>query len=81
MSQKEKDDARNKWYNYDVVATIIKDRLFGKSDIQIGMWYDLRSRRFYTDYEEFDKKFAWDDRNYFEKLEYVDRSKIEQFPA
>ena len=81
VSQKEKDDARNKWYNYDVVATIIKDRLFGKSDIQIGMWYDLRSRRFYTDYEEFDKKFAWDDRNYFEKLEYVDRSKIEQFPA
>ena len=81
VSQKEKDDARNKWYNYDVVATIIKDRLFGKSDIQIGMWYDLRSRRFYTDYDEFDKKFAWDDRNYFEKLEYVDRSKIEQFPA
>ena len=81
VSQKEKDDARNKWHNYDVVATIIKDRLFGKADIQIGMWYDLRSRRFYTDYEEFDKKFAWDDRNYFEKLEYVDRSKIEQFPA
>ena len=81
VSQKEKDDARNKWHNYDVVVTIIKDRLFGKADIQIGMWYDLRSRRFYTDYEEFDKKFAWDDRNYFEKLEYVDRSKIEQFPA
>lgn len=81
VSKKEKEDPRSEWGKYDVVLTIIKDRLFGKQDIQIGLWYDNRSRRFYTDYEEYDRKFAWDDRNYFDKLEYVDRSYVEEFPA
>lgn len=81
VSKREKEDARSEWGKFDVVLTIIKDRLFGKQDIQIGLWYDLRSRRFYTDYEEYDKQFAWDTRKYFEKLDYVDRSVGEEFPA
>ena len=81
VSKKEKEDPRSEWGKYDVVLTIIKDRLFGKQDIQIGLWYDNRSRRFYTDYEEYDRKFAWDDRNYYDKLDYMDRSQSEQFPA
>ena len=81
VSKKEKEDPRSEWGKYDVVLTIIKDRLFGKQDIQIGLWYDLRSRRFYTDYDEYDTKFGWDNKNYFEKLEYVDRSKTDEFPA
>ena len=81
VSKKEKEDYSCQWRNYDVVLTIIKDRLFGKQDIQIGLWYDLRSRRFYTDYEEYDMQFKWDDRKYFEKLEYVDRGAEEKFPA
>ena len=81
VSKKEKEDFSSPWHNYDVVLTIIKDRLFGKQDIQIGLWYDLRSRRFYTDYDEYDAHFKWDDRRYFEKLEYVDRGAEEKFPA
>lgn len=81
VSKKEKEDPRCKWRNYDVVLTVIKDRMLGKVDLQIGLWYDLTSRRFYTDYDEYDYKFGWDQRNYFDKLEYIDRSVVDDFPA
>ena len=74
VSKKEKDDSKSKWHKYDVVLTVIKDRLLGKADFQLGLWYDLTSRRFYTDYAEYDAKFAWDDRGYINKLPYIDRS-------
>lgn len=76
VSKKEKEDPKSKWGKYDVVLTIIKDRLFGKADFQIGIWYDLISRRFYTDYEEYDTQFAWDKTIYTNKLPYVDRSQV-----
>jgi len=62
------------------VLTIMKDRLLGKADFQMGLWYDLISRRFYTDYEEYDTKFAWDSKVYTSKLTYVDRSQEDVFP-
>lgn len=77
VSKKEKEDPKAKWSKYDVVATCMKDRLLGK-DFQIGLWYDQPSRRFYTDYAEYDAKFAWDDRIYTDKLPYVDR--LHEFP-
>ena len=46
----------------------------------MGLWYDLTSRRFYTDYEEYDAKFAWDQKFYTDKLPYVERGQTEQFP-
>ena len=73
VSKKEKEDPKSKWGKCDVVLTIIKDRMFGKADSQMGLWYDLTSRRFYTDYEEYDTQFAWDKRVYTNKLPYVDR--------
>lgn len=73
VSKKEKEDPKSKWGKYDVVLTVIKDRLLGKADFQMGLWYDLTSRRFYTDYEEYDAKFAWDDNVYTNRLPYVDR--------
>lgn len=73
VSKKEKEDPKSKWGKYDVVLTVIKDRLLGKADFQMGLWYDLTSRRFYTDYEEYDAKFAWDDNVYSNRLPYVDR--------
>lgn len=73
VSKKEKEDEKSKWGKYDVVLTIIKDRLLGKADFQMGLWYDLTSRRFYTDYEEYDAKFAWDNNVYNDKLPYIDR--------
>lgn len=83
VSKKEKEDHKCKWHKYDVVLTVMKDRMFGKSDVQIGLWYDLVSRRFYTDYAEYDKQFAWDDNYYIDKLEYVDRGRVDpedEFP-
>lgn len=73
VSKKEKEDPKSKWGKHDVVLTVIKDRLLGKADFQMGLWYDLTSRRFYTDYEEYDAKFAWDDNVYTSRLQYVDR--------
>lgn len=78
VSKKEKGDPKAKWNKYDVVLTVIKDRLLGKADLQMGLWYDLTSRRFYTDYEEYDVRFAWDDRYYTNKLPYIDR--LQQSP-
>ena len=75
-SKKEKEDPKAKWGKYDVVLTIMKDRLFGKADFQMGIWYDLTSRRFYTDYEEYDTQFAWDKKVYTNKLPYIDRSAV-----
>lgn len=76
VSKKEKEDPKAKWGKYDVVLTIMKDRLFGKADFQMGIWYDLTSRRFYTDYEEYDTQFAWDKKVYTNKLPYIDRSAV-----
>lgn len=76
VSKKEKADPKAKWRKYDVVLTVIKDRLLGKADFQMGLWYDLTSRRFYTDYEEYDTQFAWDKKVYTNKLPYVDRNQV-----
>lgn len=81
VSEREKQDYRSKWHKYDVVLTIIKDRLLGQTGKQMGLWYDLPSRRFYTDYSEYAYQYKWDKKTYFDKLEYVDRSKKEEFPA
>lgn len=80
VSKKEKNDPKSKWHNYDVGLTVIKDRLLGKADFQMGLWYDLTSRRFYTDYDEFDAQFAWDDNVYTDMLPYVDRTIDNTFP-
>ena len=81
VSKKEKSDPKSKWKNYDVVLSVIKDRLLGKADFQVGLWYDLISRRFYTDYEEYDTQYKWDNNVYNSKLPYEDRNiEEEEFP-
>lgn len=81
VSKKEKADQKSKWRNYDVVLSVIKDRLLGKADFQIGLWYDLVSRRFYTDYAEYDIQYKWDENVYNNKLPYTDRNiGEEEFP-
>lgn len=83
VSQKEKENQKSRWKDYDVVLTVMKDRLLGKTDFQVGLWYDLVSRRFYTDYEEYDTQYKWDQNEYSSKLPYVDRTKVnvdDEFP-
>lgn len=80
-SQREKEDSNSKWGEYDVVTTIIKDRILGRADSQIGMYYDITSRRFYTNYSEYDHRYKWDTKEYLSKLPYTKRSRnAEEFP-
>ena len=80
VSDKEKEDPKCKWRNYDVVLTIMKDRMFGRLGKQIGLWYDGVSRRFYTNYDEYAFQYKWDTRHYDRPLEYIDRAAIDEFP-
>jgi len=44
----------------DVLVTILKDRMFGRSNIELGLYYDPASRRFFSDDEEYDHQYLWD---------------------
>lgn len=61
-----RDDLRQ----YDVVFTINKDRMRGRSDIDVGLYYDKGSRRFYTSNAELDRKYSWDVEVYTDELPY-----------
>lgn len=50
--------------HYDVIATIIKDRMRGRANKDVGIWYDVPSRRFYTNDDEFDRQYRWDTKTY-----------------
>lgn len=78
VKEEEKRNASNKWYGYDVVISIIKDRIFGSTK-DIPVYYDKVDRRFFSNYEEFDRIYKWDTKEYFEKLTYPIEPR-EQFP-
>ena len=58
---------------YDVVLNIIKDRIRGRSGIQMGLYYDQASRRFYTTQDEYDRQYSWDTNTYETPLLMPDR--------
>lgn len=45
---------------YSVMVKILKDRLFGKTNFVDGIYYDVPSRRFYTNEKEWGKQYKWD---------------------
>lgn len=45
---------------YSVVLTVIKDRLRGRANKKINIYYDVPSRRFYTTPEEYNHQYAWE---------------------
>lgn len=45
---------------YDVMIHVIKDRYRGKTGITVGTYYDVPSRRFFTNEEEYGKQYGWD---------------------
>lgn len=83
VSDKEKEDPKCKWKDFDVLLTIIKDRFLGKTGKQLGLKYDIRSRRFYTTKSELDHQFKWDKKEYETGLDTSDMSEEDnvQFPA
>lgn len=55
---------------YDVLIDVLKDRLRGRENLSIGLYYDKASRRFYSNPEEYDFQYAWDKSTYKEPIPY-----------
>lgn len=68
VTKKEKEDTKNP-IKYDVILDVLKDRLRGREGLEIGMYYDNPSRRFYTSDKEYNKQYSWDDSTYNEELQ------------
>lgn len=49
---------------YDVIVNIIKDRIRGRSSIMRGLYYDVPSRRFYSNPTEYAYQYHWDTNAY-----------------
>ena len=67
VQRKEKEDPKNP-IKFDVILDVLKDRLRGREGLEIGMFYDNPSRRFYTNQKEFDRQYSWDKSEYEDKL-------------
>lgn len=61
-------EKRRQLLKYDVIVTIVKDRMFGRQNIDVGLYYDPTSRRFFSDMDEYDRRFSWDKKEYKEPL-------------
>lgn len=63
---------------YNVKVTILKDRLRGMANKEINMYYDMGSRRFYTNEAEYNHQYGWDNGKY-EALPYPHNEEDEVF--
>ena len=61
-------EKRRQLLKYDVIVTIVKDRMFGRQNIDVGLYYDPASRRFFSDMDEYDRRFFWDKKEHKEPL-------------
>lgn len=61
-------EKRRQLLKYDVIVTIVKDRMFGRQNIDVGLYYDPASRRFFGDMDEYDRRFSWDKKEYKDPL-------------
>lgn len=69
VKEAEKEDSKSKLFGYDVVISIIKDRIFGSTK-EIPVYYDKIDRRFFTNYDEFDRIYHWDKKKHTGKIPY-----------
>lgn len=44
---------------YNAMISVVKDRMRGKAGLQVGIYYDIKSRRFYTNKEEYYHQYGW----------------------
>ena len=49
---------------YDVMCDILKDRMRGRENLSIGLYYDPPSRRFFTNEKEYAHQYKWDNIHY-----------------
>lgn len=55
---------------YDVLLDVLKDRMRGRENLAIGLYYDIPSRRFFTNPDEYEVNYSWDQNQYQDHLEY-----------
>lgn len=55
--------------NHDVCVSVIKDRMRGKAGRKINLYYDVSSRRFYSNDDEYNYQYSWDKEKH-ERLPY-----------
>ena len=75
ISKKEKEDPKCPYNRHDVLLSIIKDRVQGRNGVEIPFYYDVPSRRFYTNYEEYKRDFKWDSEKANANLEIPEKLK------
>lgn len=78
VKEEEKNNSTHKYYGYDVIISVIKDRIFGSTK-DIPVYYDKICRRFFSNYEEFDYIYGWDKTDYRGKIHYPVVTR-EEFP-
>ena len=78
VSKKEKEGIKNAsgtgWKvppcQFDVKLTVLKDRFRGRVGFELGMYYDPKSRRFFTSKSEYDHQYTWDTTHYTDEIPY-----------
>lgn len=66
-------------FKYDVILDILKDRMTGKENSSVGLYYDPPSRRFYTNPDEYEHNYKWDTEIYADHLIYPHDDETEIF--
>lgn len=56
--------------SHDAIFSVIKDRIRGRANFHYGLFYDVPSRRFFSNPDEFAYNYMWDKNNYSGKIEY-----------
>lgn len=71
-------DQEKEQCNYNVCLTVIKDRMRGKAGKKINLYYDVPSRRFYTNEAEYGFQYSWDKEKHA-KLPYPHQEEYEVY--
>lgn len=61
-------ESTSKFAKYDVVTNVMKDRFTGMVGNENGLFYDVPSQRFFSNYEEFCHQYGWDGTEYKDLL-------------
>lgn len=86
VQPKEKEGVRNKrgdgWESepvkYDVLCDILKDRYRSSTGQTVGLYYDIPSRRFFTDEKDLDYRYAWDKSEYVGEFPYPPKQLVNE---
>lgn len=62
----------------DVIVSVLKDRMRGREGFEQNMLYDRKSRRFYTNLQEYEYQYKWDTNTYTSHLELPYRPEFDE---